>query len=62
MPCGSAGGTGKTELVSNVMSTRRRLAAALGHHETGFPAALRERSPRCPDRGAVVGRSGARVY
>jgi 2,5-furandicarboxylate decarboxylase 1 len=36
-------GPEKTELVGNVMGTRRRLAAALDTDETGFPAALRER-------------------
>jgi len=36
-------GPEKTELVGNVMGTRRRLAAALEADEAGFPAALRER-------------------
>src|SRR5258708_29580026 len=36
-------GPEKTELVGNVMGTRRRLAAALDTDEPGFPAALRER-------------------
>src|SRR5262245_22746948 len=36
-------GLEKTELVGNVMGTRRRLAAALDTDEAGFPAALRER-------------------
>src|SRR3954466_8003576 len=36
-------GPERTELVGNVMGTRRRLAAALDTDETGFPAALRER-------------------
>ena len=36
-------GPEKTELVGNVMGTRRRLAAALDADEAGFPAALRER-------------------
>ena len=36
-------GPEKTELVGNVMGTRRRLAAALEADEAGLPAALRER-------------------
>src|SRR4030095_9331140 len=36
-------GPEKTELVGNVMGSRRRLAAALDTDEAGFPAALRER-------------------
>ena len=36
-------GPERTELVGNVMGTRRRLAAALDTDEPGFPAALRER-------------------
>ena len=36
-------GPEKTELVGNVMGTRRRLAAALDTDEAGFPGALRER-------------------
>ena len=36
-------GPEKTELVGNVMGTRRRLAAALDTDEAGFPALLRER-------------------
>src|SRR5262252_10263139 len=43
-------GPEKTELVGNVMGTRRRLAAALDTDEAGFPAALRERllNPMAP--------------
>jgi 2,5-furandicarboxylate decarboxylase 1 len=36
-------GPEQTELVGNVMGTRRRLAAALDTDEAGFPGALRER-------------------
>src|SRR5262249_31350178 len=36
-------GPEKTELVGNVMGTRRRLAVALDTDEPGFPAALRQR-------------------
>ena len=36
-------GPEKTELVGNVMGSRRRLAAALDTDEAGFPAVLRER-------------------
>jgi 2,5-furandicarboxylate decarboxylase 1 len=36
-------GPERTELVGNVMGTRRRLAAALDTDEAGFPATLRER-------------------
>ncbi len=36
-------GPEKTELVGNVMGTRRRLAAALDTDEPGFPAVLRQR-------------------
>jgi UbiD family decarboxylase len=36
-------GPEKTELVGNVMGTRRRLAAALATDEASFPAVLRER-------------------
>ena len=47
-------GPEKTELVGNVMGTRRRLAAALDTDEAGFPAVLRERlrRPMRADRGA----------
>src|SRR5215813_7805892 len=36
-------GPERSELVGNVMGTRRRLAAALGADEKDFPAVLRER-------------------
>ena len=53
-------GPEKTELVGNVIGTRRRLAARSIPTRPAFPACASACATRCPDRGALVGRSGAR--